>query len=91
MNSLDDNEVIIHHGTGNFLGLRIGKRGHATKIFLSDVDSGAVEVEAGGETENIRQHAWSLLPVDTSRFSGFFQELPTEEKYTLPWRLARVV
>jgi hypothetical protein len=61
MNSLDDNEVTIHHGTGNFRDLRIGKRGHATKIFLSDVDSGAVEVEAGGDTENIQPHAWSLL------------------------------
>jgi hypothetical protein len=59
--------VSIHHGTGNLLDVGIGKRGHASKILASDVDSGVVEVESGGETENIRQHAWSLLPVDTSR------------------------
>jgi hypothetical protein len=70
MNRLDDNDVIthiIHHGTGNLLDIGIGKRGHASKILASDVDSAVVEVESGGETENIRPHAWSLLPVDTSR------------------------
>jgi hypothetical protein len=130
MNSLDDNDVIIYHGTGNFLDLRIGKRGHARKGFPGDVDSGVVEVESGRETENvdaasniedrigtsavttiaaldesasnesgdrasrdtdnIRPHAWSLLPVDTSHesSSGFFQDFPTEENYTISWRLA---
>jgi hypothetical protein len=43
MNRPDDNDVIVHDGTGNLLDLGIGKQDHATKIFPSDVDSGAVE------------------------------------------------
>jgi hypothetical protein len=44
MNRPDDNDVIVHDGTGNLLDLRIGKQDHATKIFASDVHSRVVEV-----------------------------------------------